>query len=147
MIPDSVTTIGNFVFDNCTSLTSIVITDSVTKIGSYVFQNCISLISIAIPNSVTRIDREVFYNCTSLTSITISDLTAISLSAFDGYSKVTTITAPSFSTTTFGNNPDDLKNLLVNAGFDYITLDTILYCGNNWNRGCDTYYNMKAWGR
>jgi len=43
MIPDSVKTIGDLVFYNCTSLTSIVIPDSITTIGFGVFNNCISL--------------------------------------------------------------------------------------------------------
>lgn len=37
IIPDSVTSIGGFAFENCTGLTSIVIPDSVTTIESYAF--------------------------------------------------------------------------------------------------------------
>ena len=40
-IPDSVTSIGDWAFDGCTSLKSITIPDSVTSIGGNVFQNCI----------------------------------------------------------------------------------------------------------
>ena len=39
-IPDSVTSIGDFAFYNCTSLKSIEIPDSVTSIGSSAFYNC-----------------------------------------------------------------------------------------------------------
>ena len=42
-IPNSVTTIGDYAFWNCDSLTSVVIPDSVTYIGRYAFSNCDSL--------------------------------------------------------------------------------------------------------
>ena len=45
-IPDSVTTIGNWAFGGCSSLTSVTIPDSVTTIGNYAFAGCISLTSV-----------------------------------------------------------------------------------------------------
>ena len=39
-IGDGVTSIGNYAFRNCSSLTSITIPDGVTSIGSAAFQNC-----------------------------------------------------------------------------------------------------------
>ena len=67
-IPESVTSIGDFSFDNCTSLKSITIPDSVTSIGYSAFLNCTSLESITIPGSVTSIGNFSFDNCTSLKS-------------------------------------------------------------------------------
>ena len=58
---------------------------SVTSIGSWAFNECTSLTSITIPNSVTSIDQEAFSHCSSLTSITIgSGVTYIDDYAF-GY--------------------------------------------------------------
>ena len=63
------TSIGSYAFEDCSSLTSIVITDSVTTIGDEAFLRCSSLASIVIPDSVTGIGSCAFYDCTSLTSI------------------------------------------------------------------------------
>lgn len=70
-IPNGVTTIGNFVFNNNTSLTSIVIPNSVTTIGKGAFAGCTSFKSIDIPNSVIEIDDWAFKDCTSLENINI----------------------------------------------------------------------------
>src|SRR5574344_1290973 len=69
-IPNSVTTIGDYAFNDCRSLTSITIGDSVTSIGSYAFQGCIGLTSLTIPNSVNNIDSYAFRGCNIL-SITV----------------------------------------------------------------------------
>ena len=49
---------------------------SVTSIGDWAFQSCLSLTSITIPNSVTSIGGYAFEDCYSLTSVHISDITA-----------------------------------------------------------------------
>jgi ribosomal protein L37AE/L43A len=91
-IPDSVTSIGYYAFFYCSSLTSITISDSVTSIGNYAFFYCRSLTSITIPDSVTSIGNYAFSNCRSLTSITISDsVTSIGNDAFYGCSNLKTI--------------------------------------------------------
>ena len=62
----SVTRIGKGAFSECTSLTSVTIPDGVTSIGKETFCNCGSLTSVTIPNSVTSIGWYAFYNCMSL---------------------------------------------------------------------------------
>ena len=68
-IPNSVTSIGDRAFSNCSSLTSITIPNSVTSIGDWAFYNCSSLTSITIPNSVTYIEDNAFSDCCRLVEV------------------------------------------------------------------------------
>ena len=70
-IPNSVTSIGNYAFSDCSGLTSINIPNSVTSIGNYAFSDCSGLTSISIPEGVTDIEDGVFSRCSGLTSINI----------------------------------------------------------------------------
>ena len=71
VIPNSVTSIGNYAFYYCTGLTSIEIPNSVTNIGECAFERCTGLTSVEIPNSVTSIGEDAFRECTDLTSIKV----------------------------------------------------------------------------
>ncbi len=62
----SVSSIGGWAFDNCSSLKSITIPDSVTSIGYRAFFYCESLTRITIPDSVTSIGDGAFDYCDNL---------------------------------------------------------------------------------
>ena len=89
VIESGVTSIGDYAFAGCSSLTSIEIPDSVTSIGDGAFAWCGKLTSIQIPNSVTSIGSCAFEWCSKLTSIEIPDsVTSIGDSAFVGCSRL-----------------------------------------------------------
>jgi hypothetical protein len=104
-IPSSVTSIGQQAFSGCTSLESITIPESVTAIGYYTFRWCTSLTSITIPAGVTSIGAVAFSGCTSLTSVTFapnSKLETIGEGAFRECTSLTSITIPA-GVTSIGN--------------------------------------------
>ena len=93
----SVTSINDYAFSYCSSLTNITIPDGVISINGHAFSYCSSLTSITIPVSVTFISNGAFYGCSSLTSVTFpenSQLISIKDEAFYGCSKLTSITIP-----------------------------------------------------
>ena len=103
-IPSSVTSIGQYAFYGCSSLTSINIPNSVTSIEMSPFLDCSSLTSINIPNSVTCGGYQMFWGCSSLTSINIpSSMTSIGFRMFYGCSALRSINIPNSVTSIESN--------------------------------------------
>ena len=96
IIPNTVTSIGDYAFSGCSGLTSITIPNSVTSIGESAFRNCSSLTSVTIPNSVTSIGERAFQNCSGLTSVIskIETPFAFGSIAFYGISNDCVLTVP-----------------------------------------------------
>ena len=89
VIPNRVTSIGDYAFYCCTGLTSIEIPNSVTSIGNSAFNGCTGLTSVEIPNSVTSIEYAAFYGCSNLETIYISSaIESIGNEAFAGCEKI-----------------------------------------------------------
>ncbi len=95
VIPNSVTSIGDYAFSRCSGLTSVTIPNSVTSIGGAAFARCDGLTSVTIPNSVTYIGTNAFARCSGLTSVTIpNSVTSIGSYTFEGCSGLTSVTIP-----------------------------------------------------
>ena len=132
VIPNNVTSIGDYAFLGCSSLTSVTIGESVTHIGIGAFSGCSSLSSVTINsdaivsedykyddnisdifgsqvteyiigNHVKGIGLNAFRDCSSLTSVTIGEsVTSIGGSAFSGCSSLTSITCKAATPPTIG---------------------------------------------
>ena len=145
----SVTSIGNYAFEDCSSLTSVTIPNSVTSIGYEAFwytgiyndtsnwenhvlyiDNCLiraeKTISGAciIKESTRLIASNAFEHCDSLSSVTIpNSVTSIGSFAFRGCSSLTSVTIPNSVTSieyhTF-YECSNLQSLTIGAGVLYI---------------------------
>ena len=77
---------------NDKEITSIEIPSNVTTLGYFVFQNCSGLTSFTLPAGITSIDYGAFYDCSELTSLTLpAGITEIGEKAFEGCSGLTSI--------------------------------------------------------
>ena len=86
-IPNTVTSIQDYAFNNCTGLSGIlVIPNSVTEIGNEAFYNCKGLNgTLTLSNNLKTIGRSAFYNCSGFKgSLTLpNSVTTIGSSAFE----------------------------------------------------------------
>ena len=95
----SVTSIGDYAFRNCSSLTSVTIPTGVTSIGDRAFAYCSGLTSVTIPTGVTSIEDYAFYYCSGLTSVTIpNSVTSIGDYVFSNCSGLASINVASGNT-------------------------------------------------
>ena len=84
-IPNTVTSIGVYAFQDCDQLLDINIPESVESIGEGAFYDCDYIANITIPNSVASIGYQAFNSCSNLTSIIIGCLvSSIGDGAFGG---------------------------------------------------------------
>lgn len=143
VIPQEITTIKNYTFLGCESLTNIEITGnvkeigagafsycnkiididfgpSVQKIGNNAFSSCTGLIELFIPNSVISIGDGAFKDCSGLNLVAIGKgITSLGDYAFSGALPatmyITSSLAPNITNTTFltDSNNPDMHNLYV----------------------------------
>ena len=95
--PNTVTTIGDYAFCDCTSLTAVSFSAAQT-IESDAFYNCAELTSVSLPAAMT-IGDEAFCLCTSLASVDFGDtprpsVPSLGSNAFDGVPTACKIIVP-----------------------------------------------------
>lgn len=119
-IPDSVASIGDYAFNSCGSLNSVVFGAGVTNIGNFAFTFDSRLTGLTIPNSVTLIGSNAFEYCTGLTSITIpNNVTSLDDFAFGS--------CGGLSNVVLGNGITNIGNL----AFTFCTNLTAITIPNN----------------
>jgi len=139
-IPSGTTKIGDYIFANCSSLTSITIPDSVTLIRDGAFQSCTSLANVTIPSGVTAIANNAFYGCTSLANVTIpNSVTTIANNAFYGCTSLANVTIPS-GVTTIGSNTFSNCSSLANVTIP----NSVTKIGGYAFRGCSSLTSVTA---
>lgn len=90
-LPSTIETIGDYAFENATSLAGIgvasayeLVPNSVTSLGLGAFKGCTSLTRIDIGDGVTEIKEETFEGCTVLKQISIGSIVARISCALEG---------------------------------------------------------------
>jgi hypothetical protein len=112
--PSSVEMLGKECFCGCESLSMVTFESNsqLSSIAEYAFHYCPSLSSIFIPSSVESLGKYCFYECKSLSTITFesgSQLSSIAESAFQDCSSLSSICCPSSLQTILARYQDLLK--------------------------------------
>lgn len=84
IVNDSVTSIGDYAFCGCNSLTKANFSKAIT-VGNYSFQNCRTLLEIDFPQATTLVNQ-CFRGCTQLRTINMPLLKKVGASGFYGCS-------------------------------------------------------------
>ena len=91
-----ITSIGDYCFRDCSSLTSVSLPKGITSLGNYCFSGCSSLTSIELPSGITSFGERCFYDCGNLKSVYLADgITSLGVGCFESCSSLTNINLPS----------------------------------------------------
>ena len=95
VIPEDITSIGDYAFCRCEGLKSVTFHDKMTYLGANSFYSCTGLTNVEIPASIKTINEGAFMRCSNLASVTIPEgIETIGFDAFT-YSGLKTLTLPS----------------------------------------------------
>lgn len=95
VLPQGLTTVGDFAFYGCGNLTSAAIPGTVTYIGAYAFGACASLLTVSLPQGLLTIAQSAFRECGALTAISLPQgLLSIGDMAFYRCAGLTSVTVP-----------------------------------------------------
>ncbi len=90
---DLVTAIERFV--DCSNITSVIMPDSITTVSDNAFSNCSDLKTVKFSNGMTELPRRVFLSCSSVEKIILPEnLNKINSGALSGITKLIKFTVP-----------------------------------------------------
>ena len=131
-------------FENCKSLTALVLPEGLTKIGNCFAKNCSVLASLTLPSTLSALDGGSHFEGTALTEVNgleNTKLTYLSSSMFRGLKswKPDVIRLPNTCTTLYGYALADvgMKTLYLGASFEKFE-------GNNPITGCSSLKTIYA---
>jgi len=111
-IPNKVTSIGKYAFNNCDALTTADLGSGVKSIDSYAFAYCAALTDMTFPESVKELGEGTLCFCTSLVSLKLpSALETIPAEMCEGCTLLSEVTMPKALTTIENGAFEDCSSL------------------------------------
>ena len=141
-LPDSVTELGNCVFENSKALEKIKLPSGLTELPPYLFSGCSALTKVNMPNSVSAFPEGLFKDCQSLPEIPFrAGLTLLPESVFEGCKSLKSLVIPNTvkrieSRAVAGCT--SLESVVFPAGLEYLAPDAFA--------GCDAIHNIRIDG-
>lgn len=130
-IPDSVTSIDDWAFCNCSMLTGVIIPGGVTNLGNSAFSSCPNLTNINIPGAINSIGEYAFYQCSQMTNVTIANgIAEIGMYAFACCYSLGSMTIP-----------QSINNIQPCAFENCTNLTSIYFNGNSPSVGATAFTN------
>ena len=124
IIPNSVTSIGDYAFEECRGLTHIDIPNSVTHIGYSAFEECEELNRVSIPSSMETIEFDAFRGCGNLQRVDITDLVSWLHISFN----FITSNPLSQSSALLYLNDQLIEDLVIPEGITYVNSNSFAGC-------------------
>ena len=116
-IPSNVTSIGDYAFNYCSSLSKITIPTSIKSIGANAFEGCSKMTIVEIPNSVENIYNNAFSGCSRLKIVDIGEgVTGIGAYAFGNCNELAYVTCRATSV------PETNSSAFAKSAIEKITL-------------------------
>lgn len=113
------TSLGGYVFYNCTKLVSVDLPSFVGAVPAYSFTGCSLLQQVNVQNAQT-VSNYAFQNCTSLTKIELNKVTSIGLYVFRGAGLTTLIIRNNTAKLTVLTNTNSLTECPIGREDGYI---------------------------
>lgn len=136
IIKSGVTSVGEYAFCGCKSLTDLVVEEGVKELDSYSFKNCPKLKNVTLPSSVRALGYDTFRDCPNITNCYLTD--------FEGWMEKDGLLNNSSGSLPLGNRNIDnnqFGNIYVNGNLvTTITIPegTVEYGSPYWNG--NSYY-------
>ena len=92
VMPRSVTSVGNYSFEDCENLIGITLSERLASIGNSAFENCPKLEEIKLPARINSVGNGAFRHCVGLTEITLpNNLVSINDRSFADCKNLSTV--------------------------------------------------------
>lgn len=130
-IPETITTIGESCFNNCSDLEFVHFPNALEVIDKSAFYNCPILANIDLPNGLKKIGNNAFTYCKSLRSIIIpNSVTEIGTAAFGACENLEYVSMSNSITKLSGtfNMCPNLKNITLPESLIYLLGNTFEKC-------------------
>lgn len=141
-LPDSVTELGNCVFENSKALEKVKLPSGLTELPAYLFAGCSALSKVTMPNSVSSFPEGLFKNCESLPEIPFrAGITVLSESVFEGCRSIKSLVIP-----------PTVKRIEAKAAANCTSLESVVfpscleYVAPDAFEGCTSLHNLRVDG-
>ncbi|MBQ8764294.1 MAG: leucine-rich repeat protein [Clostridia bacterium] len=86
-LPEGITSISGYAFENCSNLSELIIPKNLISIGEYAFSGCTGLVDLSLGKKLQTIGDYAFNDCTSIEKVDLHEnITSIGENTFKGCS-------------------------------------------------------------